>query len=141
MCGPASAQQTGAPGATPPPQNPVDMTGQYNTLLSPAEESDYQKEHDPRDSYDYDMRGAFKQGITAAGNGHFPDTFKKPNHPTFSDQSIYHGKNGYTGGSWGTAAGRDTYTPSQTNLDMHGTDGIKGYFGKVEPDVVLMDRR
>lgn len=116
---------------------PVDMTNDYNTLLSPAEEADYQKEHAPGDSYDYDMRGAFKQGITAAGNGHFPDTFKKPNHPTFSNESIYHGKGGQ-GGAWSVdAQGRDIFTPGPTNLATHGLEGLQQYLLRSDPNVIL----
>lgn len=121
-----------------PPRVPFDMTTQYNTILSPAEEADYLKQHSPQDSYDYDMRGAFKQGITAAGNGHFPDTFKKPNHPTFSDESQYHGKNDFYGGTWSKGAdGRDVFTPGPTNLDLHGLDGLQQYLLRSDPGVML----
>lgn len=44
----------------------------------------------PHDSgEDYDLHGAFKAGLVPNPNGHWPDTFKKPNHPTFSVESIY----------------------------------------------------
>ena len=36
---------------------------------------------------DYDLHGAFKAGVKPdPETGHWPDTFKKPNHPTFSNQ-------------------------------------------------------
>lgn len=42
----------------------------------------------PKDSgADYDLRGAFKAGVVPDADGHMPDTFKKPNHPTFSVES------------------------------------------------------
>ena len=44
------------------------------------------------DNIDYDLQGAFKkygENVFSAENGHAGDEFKKPNHPTFSDQSIY----------------------------------------------------
>lgn len=67
---------------------------QYDTPLSPAEESAFQKwkqKWAPDDTgEDYDLRGAFKSGFKPdPKTGHWPDTYKKPNHPTFSDQSIY----------------------------------------------------
>jgi hypothetical protein len=45
----------------------------------------------PRDSgIDYDLPGAFAAGITPdPATGHWPDTFKKPNEPTFSNESQY----------------------------------------------------
>jgi len=67
--------------------------GKFDTVLSPAEEASFQawkKKHAPKDSgQDYDLRGAFKAGFKPDENGHWPDLYKKPNHPTFSDQSIY----------------------------------------------------
>lgn len=46
------------------------------------------------DSDDYDMRAYFKekflQGQDESDNrGHYPDTYKLPNHPTFSNESKY----------------------------------------------------
>jgi len=44
----------------------------------------------PNDSgQDYDLRGAFLHGQTPDQGGHLPDTWKKPEHPTFSTESIY----------------------------------------------------
>ncbi len=45
----------------------------------------------PKDSgEDYDFRGAFKAGLKPdPETAHWPDTFKKPNHETFSDESQY----------------------------------------------------
>lgn len=72
------------------PINPA----QFETPLTPQEEMLFQTwkaEYAPKDSgYDYDLRGAFKAGLTPdPTTGHWPDTYKKPNHPTFSNQSIY----------------------------------------------------
>ncbi len=72
-----------------PPQQPR----QFETPLNAADEDSFQRwkqQNAPNDSgVDYDLRGAFKAGATPDANGHWPDTFKKPNHPTFSNQSIY----------------------------------------------------
>jgi hypothetical protein len=73
----------------------------FNTELTRGAEGAYQQWHDrtsPWDSgADYDLRGAFAEGMDRDGRGHLPDTFKKPNHETFSDESIYapHGKPGH----------------------------------------------
>lgn len=72
----------------------LDEKPSYDTKLSPAEETKFaawKKQYAPNDSGDdYDLRGAFKAGLKPdAATGHWPDTFKKPNHPTFSDESIY----------------------------------------------------
>jgi len=66
----------------------------YNTPLTPVELKDYvtwKSKYATNDSgYDYDLRGAFKAGLTPdPQTGHWPDTFKKPNHPTFSVESKY----------------------------------------------------
>lgn len=70
------------------------MSYSYDTQLTPDDEQQFQewkRKNAPHDSGDdYDLRGAFKRGVTPdPRNGHWPDTFKKPNHPTFSDQSVY----------------------------------------------------
>lgn len=38
---------------------------------------------------DYDLKAAFEAGVTPDVSGHWPDLFKRPNHPTFSVESIY----------------------------------------------------
>jgi hypothetical protein len=75
-----------------------------DTVLTPAEEDAFQQwkaKYAPRDSgEDYDLRGAFKAGLTPGPNGHWPDTFKKPNHPTFSNESKYRDLAPNKAGSW-----------------------------------------
>ena len=95
-------------------------SGSFDTKLSPPEEAAFRKwkaRYAPKDSGgDYDLRGAFKAGLTPAGAeagadaGHWPDTFKKPNHPTFSNESIY-ARYGNPG-TWG-GPNRDQYVPGQ----------------------------
>lgn len=68
--------------------------GPYDTKLTPSEEQEFRRwkaKYAPRDSgYDYDLRGAFKEGLRPdARTGHWPDKYKKPNHPTFSNESKY----------------------------------------------------
>ena len=68
------------------------------TTLTPAEETAFQRwaaknrvRLDAGWNEDYDMRGLWKANPNATPDerGHWPDTFKLPNHPTFSNQSIY----------------------------------------------------
>lgn len=66
------------------------------TKLSPKEEIAYQKWRSalPKPLQyegDYDLRGLYKANPNSkpSPNLHFPDTFKLPNHPTFSNESIY----------------------------------------------------
>lgn len=65
----------------------------FDTRLSPDEEAkfrEWKQKYAPEDSgEDYDLRGAFKSGFSPDTRGHWPDTYKKPNHPTFSNESIY----------------------------------------------------
>lgn len=66
----------------------------FDTKLSAKNEETFQawkKKYAPKDSgADYDLRGAFKAGVKPdPKTGHWPDTFKKPNHPTFSNESRY----------------------------------------------------
>ena len=113
-----------------------------NTQLTPEQEAAFQAYvlTTPRgrpDTWDYDHRGqwlAMTQGLTQlAPNGHGSDQWKKPNHPTFSDQSMYHGP-GFVGGQWGN----NTYTPSDTNLRNRSLADLMGYFSEREPDVRLL---
>jgi hypothetical protein len=120
--------------------DPLDFTDRYNTMLPASMLWDYIKwarliGQDPvKGRYDYDLQGAFMNRVQADARGHLTDRYKKPNHPTFSDQSMYNGMDGYTGGSW-TDAG---YRPSQTNLTFRTPDQLKSYFLRVEPDTPLL---
>lgn len=95
----------------------------YETKLSPADEvkfqswlaqnakegkiseGDYNHYKENGYGYDYDMRAAFQKGIKPEINQqdkqwHWADYGKKPNEATFSNQSKYHGVDGYVGGTW-----------------------------------------
>lgn len=120
----------------------ADLSNQYNTALSAQDEAKFQQwaraNNRSGDVYDYDLRGAFKSGAAQAENGHLPDTFKKPNHPTFSTESQYSGKDGNVGGVWSQDVnGRDVFTPSPTNLSNTTPDALRSYFKKVEPDATV----
>lgn len=104
----------------------------FETPLTSDEETkfqDWKKQYAPKDSgYDYDLRGAFKEGITPdAESGHWPDTYKKPNHATFSDQSIYAvGENQLLAGHWEDEQGNRKITGSvyvpPPNYELHPLD-------------------
>jgi hypothetical protein len=95
----------------------------YETNLSPADEvkfqswltqnakegkisaGDYKHYKEKGYGYDYDMRSAFEKGGTPKINPtdnkyHWTDYGKKPNHPTFSNQSKYNGSDNMKGGTW-----------------------------------------
>lgn len=128
-------------------QQEHDYTNAYNTPLDTKQEAEFQKWVQDRsktrdvskDLYDYDLRGAFKSGAATAGNGHLPDTYKKPNHPTFSDESMYNGVNGNVGGKW-VDKGDDKwqFQAGQTNLQLHSPEQLQQYFKEAEPDVELV---
>lgn len=75
-------------------KNMSEHLSKFDTHLSPREERDFQdwkSKNAPNDSgEDYDLRGAYKSGLKKDDeSGHWSDKYKKPNHPTFSDQSQY----------------------------------------------------
>lgn len=94
----------------------------------------------PNDSgVDYDLRAAYKAGLQPQGqNMHFPDTYKLPNHPTFSIESIYSGKDGKVGGQWKNESGVDIFYASPYNLTAYPKDKLTEYFNKYEPKAKLV---
>lgn len=72
----------------------------FNTELTGGAEKAYQGWHQRTSPWDtgedYDLRGAFAEGLDRDRRGHLPDTYKKPNHETFSNESQYapHGNPG-----------------------------------------------
>lgn len=66
--------------------------------------------------YDYDFRKAFQMGLTPSGNGHWGDAAKKPNHPTFSNESRYaQGQYAPYAGQW---AGEQYIPPLQVGRGL-----------------------
>lgn len=114
------------------------MTTQYNTVLTPEQEAQFLREYpDARDYYDYDMRGAWLAGAQKAGNGHLPDTYKKPNHPTFSRGSQYSDPK-TPGGEWVQQGKKWRFVASPENLKYYTPDSLQSYFKTVEPDSELV---
>ena len=87
-----------------------------------------------KDLYDYDLAGWYgKNGPQDLTGAHLTDEYKKPNHPTFSNQSVYNGVDGYQGGNWDTQPdGTYAFTPGGTNV--FSMDELQNYFSKVEPN-------
>jgi hypothetical protein len=149
---PVSAAQTSPQAAQairPIPADPLDFSQKYNTPIPAAHQAAFDQWVNNRkastgrnplgDRYDYDVNGYFLSGAGTDSRGHGTDKFKKPNHPTFSDESQYHGLDGYVGGRWVTTpTGQFTYQPSQTNVDFHSVPGLQQYFQRVEPGVSLL---
>lgn len=119
----------------------------YTTNLSPAEEKQYQQWRQKlpgelKNDKDYDLRGQFKENpnVKPSENLHFQDTYKRPNHITFSDQSQYHDpNNGIIGGHWGVVNGKDVFYASKRNIDnAGGWDKLQNYFKTYEPNIKLI---
>lgn len=102
----------------------------YDTSLTPAKEKEFQTwkaQYAPHDSgADYDLRGAFAGGEKPGADGHWVDTYKKPNHPTFSDQSKY--TDGHAG-HWEGDNFLSSKQQSEAFLDRMGseTEGARPY--------------
>lgn len=118
-----------------------DFFNKYNTQLDPIDEEkfvDWAADNNKlNDVEDYDLRGFYKQQGQLDERGHAADQFKKPNHPTFSNESIYNGQDGYNGGVWSEVGDKTHFAPSETNLQMRSPEQLQGYFKQVEPDVAL----
>lgn len=124
--------------------DPRDFTSQYNTQLTPEEMLQYNDWANQQskiinrnvlnDQYDYDMQGWWKnnKNVDLKG-GHLTDQYKKPNHPTFSDQSQYHGVDEHQGGIWEQMPDKSwSFVPGNTNLKMYRPKELQSYFEKVE---------
>ncbi len=136
-----SAQPGIASGANPQQPQPAATGKQLPTTGQNPQFDAWKAQYAPNDTgKDYDLMGAFSAGIKPDGDrGHFPDTFKLPNHPTFSDQSQYSTKDA-PGGKWGTDAdGKDTFTPSPWMAkDPARMAYLKDYMAKAEPNAKLI---
>jgi len=101
----------------------------------------WKSQYAPNDSGgDYDLEGAYRAGIKPdSESGHFPDTFKKTNHPTFSNESKYSTPE-TPGGTWEVdAKGRNIFTPSQWMAsDVNRMSSLQKYFSEREPNATLI---
>lgn len=111
------------------------------TSLSPKREGAFQawRAHLPEDlrnMNDYDLRGAWQSNAQAAANGHLPDTYKLPNHMTFSTGSQYSTPEN-PGGLWADTGTPNPQQPGQNswvfwaspeNLRQHSLTQLSDYF-------------
>jgi hypothetical protein len=89
-----------------------------------------------QDLHDYDLRGYFREnGAVNLSGVHLTDKYKKPNHPTFSSNSIYQGIDGHEGGQWikDKSDGSWDFYAGPTNRANMSDEALKGYFDQVEP--------
>lgn len=135
----------------------MDFSDKFNTKLNPSEQRNFQtwlagqSQTQMRDLSgdlsDYDLAGYWKSNKdkTQDIGGHLTDEFKKPNHPTFSNESHYHNAidsegGRFHGGSWeGSDKEGWSFIPSQTMLEKtHSIEALQDYMKDVEPDVELV---
>ena len=126
--------------------DPLDFTNQYNTELEAENERRFRgwlgalSQREGRDlsedlkDYDYraqylDLRGQLPE---APGTD---NRYKKPNHMTFTKDSIYSGVDGYVGGEF--QEGR--FVVGETN--MHDESELKDYFATNNPEIGVYDTR
>ena len=89
-------------------------------------------DEDSKENYDYNMAAAIATGFGPDQNKHWPDIFKKSNHPTFSVESIYSTKE-TPGGTWGPNF--KTFEPSDWMINTYGSTPTIEYLQKHDPDV------
>jgi len=87
----------------------------------------------------YDVRGLYLAlgGKNVDPTKHGTDKYKKPTHPTFSDESIYHSKE-TPGGRWGNVGGKDVFYASPHNVKTLGVQGLQQFFKENEDGVQLV---
>lgn len=121
-----------------------DMTGEFNTPLSDEEEAAFaqwvMENNRMRDLYNYDLRGAWKElnsgSMSADARGHLGDKYKKPNHPTFSVESVYAKHFPERAVEWGVGAqGTNIYSAQGMSPDEFRY--LQRYFQAVEPNSIL----
>lgn len=119
-----------------------DFTNMFNTYLTPeqeamfdawvANESIKQGRNVRNDMYDYDLKGMWVESDAFGGdNGHGTDRHKKPNHPTFSNQSKFSGVGGLEGGRWSSSPMGAVFEVGPTNL--YSPQELQAYFLRAEP--------
>jgi|JI10StandDraft_1071094.scaffolds.fasta_scaffold01587_7 hypothetical protein len=101
----------------------------------------WKKKHNIVETPDYNTRDAYLAGLTPDDRGHLPDTFKMPNHITYSDESIYSKqKDAPIPGKWrGDDKSGWIFYASPTNVqNAGGIQNLQEYFSTKEPDSQLV---
>lgn len=102
---------------------------------------DWIKTHNLEETGDYNLHDAWLSGMQPNARGHLPDTFKMPNHITYSDESVYSkAKGAPPPGRWdGDDKTGWTFFASPTNVqNAGGVDKLQEYFKNKEPDSLLV---
>jgi len=87
---------------------------------------------------DYDLRGFYLEHPEPMKPGeHGIDKFKKPSHPTFSDESKYSGTGSARGGRWITKRDGTHFIPGPTNMRNFTYQQLREYFENYEPEAHL----
>ena len=129
----------------------------FNTPLSSMQQVEYDRwisrmekgggrPNIKNDVEDYDLQGFWKSGGRfESSEEHGFDRFKKPNHPTFSDESQYSGITDpvlgkVKGGTWsGSEEAGWKFSPSSEMLDKtHSIEDMSAYFRLMEPNAQLL---
>ena len=113
---------------------PSDLEKEYKNFI--GSESLRRGRDVSADEGDYDVRGAWLEMRQSGGEfkpGHGTDTYKKPNHPTFSNESKYATKKN-PGGSWAIPG---TFIAPKTN-EVRG-QALKEYMHAYEPETELVE--
>ena len=100
------------------------------------------KTYNIRETPDYDVRGAYDAGLDPDPvTGHLDDTFKLPNHITYStDSRAAQAKGAPPAGRWvGSNKGGWTFYASPTNIQNAGSiEALQEYFRDNEKDSKLV---
>jgi hypothetical protein len=110
-------------------------SAQDGTKLTKAEEEKYQSWRSklPKNLQwegDYDLKGLWKANpkVKPSPNLHFPDTYKLPNHPTFSNESKYYDSvTPGVGGYWGEGEENFIKNPQIGPPVPHAENGMTYY--------------
>lgn len=118
-----------------------DSIKSYNDLIKYMESTGRQT------TDDYDLEKAYNDSdvynswideeTKNPGKGHWPDKYKKPNHMTFSDESIY-SNDDQLGGQWLFKNNKDVFVVSPYLTKLHSYDDYVNYFKNNEPNVAFI---
>jgi hypothetical protein len=132
-----------------PEKNQDDITSMYrysfNTPIPPSLQEEFSKwiksesgkngKDLMEEMDDYDVQGYWLD--TKGKDGDLKsEKYKKPNHPTFSTESMYNDKD-FKGGTWEDIEGVRTFTPGKQNLQNMPREEMKIYFDVYEKGTKL----
>lgn len=103
--------------------------------------TEWLKKHNISEATDYNTKDAYLAGLTPDERGHLPDTFKMPNHITYSDESVYsQHPEAPPPGKWRQGSdGKWVFWASPTNVqNAGGLTKLQQYFREKEPDATLI---